>query len=496
MTSYNITSEISAKIHDIRAGNEIEFNLPGIVDNRLNLFSSFFFRLLNQYGISYLSEMVLVLLKEITSNCSRAAAKRIYFKENNLDISDDQEYQKGLKQFRDYITNDWEDYAAKHQECEFYIKIKVFVDDNNFSLKIENNIEMLPIELNRVKDRISSFFKYKDISEAFSSIRDESEGAGLGFFLMLSLLKNSRIPPENFKISSSNGATKHQILIPLVRTSGKLKSRFFEQVIFEINNLPSFPQNISSIVAMCQSSKSSVHIIANEIKKDPSLTAQVLRIVNSAGYMSRNKNPSLEDGVKIIGLRVLHDLLMVTGARRAIESKYKLRELEDIWEDSNKVSFFSRILAKQFNQKTIEEATIAGLLHSLGKIVLIAINPEVMKIVSELMGSSRIRNGSVVEEAMLGISNSEIGAKMAQNWNFPSQLIGAIEYQFQPYQAPEECRDVVKCIYLAICIYNATKGSLSYWHVETEILAEFGIKNEKEFDQKVKTLSEQYTQSQ
>lgn len=481
-------------IQKLLAGEELELKYPALLDSRFHFISGFLFRLLSELDISYLSELVLVLLKEITSNCSKANAKRIFFDENKIDPSDKTAYEKLMTRFSDEVLSDWDTFTASHSKSRYFISVKLKVTKEELLIVVENNVKILPWEWNRINARFESFKKYQDLNQAFNEIRDSSEGAGLGIVLTLVLLFNAGIPPGNFTLQSDDTATFTTLKIPLKVVPPAAKEKFTNLILSEINSLPSFPENIAYLINLCSSDTASVQAIADHIQRDPALTAQILRLVNSAGYMSRIRNPSLLDSVKIIGLKVIRNLLMVSGARNVMNSKYKHRGLEQIWEESNRVSFFARRLCKT-KPAIIEQATVAGLLFELGRIVLLSINPDLLKNIDEFMANGRIRSASVIEEIAVGMSHAEIGALLAERWHFPEPLVMAIRYQDKPLQAVAEYEELIQCIYLATRIQAASHQKGNYFSCELEILQAFGIQSESAFADFVKSLDEEYKSS-
>jgi len=284
--------------------------------------------------------------------------------------------------------------------------------------------------------------------------------------------------------------TRTWLIVPTSPTPPDVKRQFTE-ILTEIEELPSFQENITHLIQMCSSDNVSVQLIAEKIQKDPGLTAQVLKLVNSAGYMNRFRNPTLTDAVKIIGLKVLRVLIMVSAARNVIDSRYRHRDLEQIWEESNRVSFFARQLTRGRAAIT-EMATVAGLLFELGKIILITLEPDLIQRIHQLMGEGRIRNSSVIEEITVGISHPEIGALIAEKWNFPEPLVAAIRYQHRPLQAPPEYEGLVHAVYLAVRVYEAVIHRGDYYSVEPDILQEYGVENAEQFQQLVDRMVKLY----
>ena len=476
----------------IGAGGPASLRLPAVVDSRINAISGFLYRLLGSFDLSYLSEVSLVLLKEALSNASKANAKRIFFRDQGIDIQGP-EYERVKDEYTRQVLQHWEDRQAEFAaNKEHYIELRFAKDGKRLRFDVINNVELTRQEEERVQARRASFQKHPDINAAFSSIRDDSEGAGLGIFLCLSLLENAGIPAEaNFNISSEAGVTTTTIGIPLQVTQPELKSDFYARVLHEIEELPSFPDHIGRILSLCESETASVAAIADAIGTDPGLTAQILKMVNSAGYMSRNRNPGLRDAVKIIGLNVIRNLLMVSGARDAIGRRYRIKQLEQIWEDSNRVSFFARRLASGRGAGVMELVTVAGLLFELGKIVLMSLQPEVVEKLEKIF-EKRVRTPGVIEETVLGIAHPEIGARMADEWNFPDALVAAIRYQHRPLSAPPEYSQEVQIIHVAAILQRASVGEADYYCGEPELLESLGMATEEQFRERLSALESAY----
>ncbi len=479
-------------VEAVLAGNPVTLRYPGLLDSRINFISGFLFRLLSRLNIGFLTELMVVLLKELTSNCSKANAKRIFLEERKLSVGSKEEYTSAIARFSEEVLADWDAFLAAHLKSTYYIDVTLQRASDALELVIENNVQLLPFEWERIKTRIESFHKYQSIDRAFAEIRDTSEGAGLGIVMTLLLLRNAGIPPDSFRLVSGEGRTRTTVRIPLELTQPEVAGAIKSEILAECEALPSFPESINSLIQLCNSDSVSLQVIAERIQRDPGLTAQILRVVNSAGYMSRNRNPSLTDAVKIIGLKVIRNLLMVSGARNVINSRYRYRELEQIWDGANRVSFFARRLARRKDTTTAELATVAGLLFELGKIILFSMRPEFERKVQELQGAGRIRSSHLLEEIALGISHPEIGALVAAKWKFPAPLVAAIRFQQKPLDAPAEDMDLVHCVYMGIRIQEAAAGRSHYYSVEPEILEEFEIDSPTRFATVVEQMTKSY----
>ncbi len=472
-------------------GEKVTIRFPGIFDTRFNMFSDLLVRLLGELDLSSLSEILLISLKEIVSNCVKAHAKRMFFHNISLDPEKPDEYARGMQLYPSAVLEEWDTFIRENPLTHFEILIHFSLDSSHLTLQVENNAAILKPEWERINQRVKIFREVQNMEDAMARVQDVSEGAGLGIVLTLMLLSRAGLPLENFRIQSRKGSTFTSLTIPLELTPLKTREKFRDLVIAEINDLPSFPENISRLINLCSSEFSTMQSIAGEIEKDPALTAQVFKLVNSAGYINRFESPSLVDAVKIIGLKVLRNLLIVMGARNVINSRYRYRELEAIWENSNRVSFFARSLSRRRHLND-DTASVAGLLHELGKIVLVSMKPALITKINDLILNGRIRNSWPIEEVELGISHPEVGALLGEKWHFPEALVMAIRNQQKPLHAPEQYRDLIYTTYLAIRLQEASENMTDYSAVEEEILQIFQLDSRKQFLSLVHLLDENY----
>ncbi|MCB1140069.1 MAG: HDOD domain-containing protein, partial [Leptospiraceae bacterium] len=335
------------------------------------------------------------------------------------------------------------------------------------------------------------FKEHQELDAVFSTVRDESEGAGLGLVLMLVLLQNAGIPGNHFRIDSNGGETIARVALPRDQEEAQARNRTIQDVLQEIDALPSFPENIQELWQLCNSESSSIQVITSRVEKDPALTAQVLKLANSAGFMTRTRNPGLTDAIKIIGLKGLGNLLMVAGARKIMSSRYRKKDLESIWDNSNRVSFFAGQMARG-DSFARDFASVSGLLYELGKIVLISLKPELIQKIQDMLERGRIRNTALMEEVALGIAHPEVGAMLAERWQFPEPIVQAIRFQQKPLQAVAPYRRLIHCVYLGVRIQQATGGSVDYFSIEEDIRKDFAIESPIQFQGLVDRLQSEY----
>ncbi|MCE9597741.1 MAG: HDOD domain-containing protein [Spirochaetia bacterium] len=485
--------ENQLSIPSILEGSELAFRYSGLMNSRFNFVSGFLHRLLCEVDLSFRCELVLTILKEIVTNCSKAHAKRIYFKEKGLSVGNPDDYKRGILDFHQDVLANWDSFTTRHDNNEYYIQMIFELDGDALIIHVENNAEILATEWERIKARRARASSFRDMLEAFSAFQDDSEGAGLGLVFICLLLRSAGIADDTFTIQSENGITRHSLRIP--RTTGVRRYAIKDRILNEIDGLPSIPERVTRIITLCTDSSASIATIARAIEKDPALTAQVLRLVHSAGFMSRRKHLDLESAITLVGLAEVSSLVLATASRSVLTDHYQLQEMTDIWDASHRISYFSGKLAESVHLNRVD-AILAGLLSELGKIVLAGMKQNSSSEIWKMLGAGRVRNSTLLEESEVGIAHPEIGALLGEKWNFPEEITAAIRYQHKPLLAPEACSGLVRAVYIAGRLQESISGIVDYYSVEPDVLEVFRIKSAEEFTQKAAEFSAAYNASQ
>tara|TARA_Y100001937_G_scaffold122491_1_gene183393 strand:- start:86856 stop:88349 length:1494 start_codon:yes stop_codon:yes gene_type:complete len=475
----------------VLAGELVTIRFPGLVDREVNELSDFLYRLLSELDLAFLSEPSFVIAKELISNASKANAKRIYLTFESREVKTEDDYTRAMRGFAGKVLERWDEFRKEHKKNEHYISIHFQLKEKHLHIEVRNNAALLPREIERIRSRLDLFKEHQELDAVFSTVRDESEGAGLGLVLILVLLQNAGIPGNHFRIDTNGTETIARVALPRDQEEAQTRNNYIKTVLHELDALPSFPENIQELWNLCNSESSSIQVITARVERDPALTAQVLKLANSAGFMTRTRNPGLSDAIKIIGLKGLGNLLMVAGARKIMSSRYKKKDLESIWDNSNRVSFFAGKLARQ-DAFARDFASVSGLLYELGKIVLISMKPELIQRIQDMLERGRIRNTALMEEVALGIGHPEVGAMLAERWQFPEPIVQAIRFQQKPLQAEEPYKRLIHCVYLAVRIQQATGGSVDYFSIEEDIRRDFGIESPIQFQGMVERLEKEY----
>lgn len=478
-------------LSSILAGKRVVIRYPAMTDQSFTSLAPLLNRLLSELDIGFLNDLVFIILKEITSNCSKANAKRIFFDTKKLDIRDADQYRRGMEDFTTEVLGNWKGFLQKNSVSDYYIKLTFQLKKDHLALEIENNAEILSHEWERIQARLAYFEQNKNLDNTLDSIRDESEGAGLGIVLIKVLLNNANISPDHFELTSGSGVTRSTLKIPRIVSPDDKRIQIKEKILTAIENLPTFPETITEIMGLCDNLDAPLERIAGLIQRDPSLTAQIIRLAGSAGYITRKKNISLFDAIKVVGLRMIRDMLLVITANNILKPGIKHREFTQIWEKSNRVAFFARNM-KKLSADLRDMAFLSGLLHELGKIVLLSLGSANINLIEKLIGSGKIYNSVILEEIAIGISHSEIGALLGVKWGFPEPLVVTIRHHLNPFYTTPEYRDLVFALNLSVHMCESRDNDHGFHLIEEDILERFGLNRIEDYLTFVTYMTDSY----
>lgn len=480
----------------IEKGEPVILNFKYVTDDLLMFINSILSRELDKHDLQYLIYSVITIIRELIVNSLKANAKRIFFQINDLDINNPKHYKTGIERFKDEVVGDFDSIKDQILASDNQIKLKITEENDCFVFTIKNSVPIIPEELERINHRITVAAARENFSDIYEIIEDETEGAGLGLALIVMFLKSINVDVTSFRIRSDGNITVATVNIPYKLRPAEILTGVKTQILDEIKGIPTFPENILLLLRMCTSDDADIDKIAQIIKQDVSVTSDVIKMANSAGFITSQRVEDINRAVMKIGLKNLTAILLASNARKIMESRYN--KFEEIWEHCNKVAFYSKQIAlkNRLNSSSVDSAYIAGLLHDLGQVILLAVDMESVKRISEIVKDKKIITATVMEEIAIGISHSEIGYLVSVKWNFPEFLALIIKYHHSPIEIPEEHREIGYCVYLANMIAGVEKRKYYYYYIDERVLERFRIRDEQEFKRFADMLKTEYADIQ
>jgi putative nucleotidyltransferase with HDIG domain len=439
-----------------------------------------------------LKDYIVYCVQELAVNAKKANTKRVYFMEKGLDLTNPVQYREGMASFKDTTLSNIAHYLQMQKQQGLYVKLILQVRKNIIYIEVRNNVAVTKTELIRIHDKLARSRQYSSLEDALAQVLDNSEGAGLGLVILVLMLKKMGLDEDCFDILSTEKETIARLIVPLDKAHVENLSLLARTVVDQVNSLPQFPENILTIQKMINDPKSDMVTIARYISQDPAMTADLLKVVNSAHYMMPKKVDTIAEAVKIVGIRGIKNLLYSYGTQKILGDD--TIDKRTLWEHSYKVAFYAYNLVRNFkrDKNLLDDVYVSGILHDMGKIVFSNAHPELLNNIRNFCQEKGLPL-STFEDLSAGLNHAEIGALIAEKWNFPDLLVMSIRFHHDPESADPKYRDLVRTVYLANMFCEYEKENISYEQIDAAVLDSYGIRSKGQIEHMIAQFAQGFS---
>ncbi|MGE3974195.1 MAG: HDOD domain-containing protein [Bdellovibrionales bacterium] len=206
----------------------------------------------------------------------------------------------------------------------------------------------------------------------------------------------------------------------------------YRNLAAKLDELPTLPSIVYELGQLINDPMTSTTEIELVMEKDQSLTAKVLRLINSAYYAIPGGVTSLSRAIGYLGFDIVNQLVLSTTILKALEVKSPARfDFQKFWQHTVGVAIASETIAKQLNHKTPSDLFTAGLVHDIGKVATYFIDADAFINITRHAVDNRMSMSET--EAMLQVPRHElIGQMLAKRWNLPPVIQFPILYHHEP----------------------------------------------------------------
>ncbi len=209
-----------------------------------------------------------------------------------------------------------------------------------------------------------------------------------------------------------------------------LQNETVSNLVSQIETLPSLPTLYMEIVDALNKEDSSLVEIATIVKKDVSMTVEILKLVNSSFFGIFNTISNIEQAVSLLGMNMIKTLVLSIKVFSQFPKQDQISiSINELWEHSFLVGILTaKIVFDYTKDKELEEnAFTVGLLHDLGIIILASQLPQKYKKAYEHAFINQLTI-SECEYKFLGSSHTEVAAYMIGLWGFSDQIKAPIAH--------------------------------------------------------------------
>ncbi len=298
------------------------------------------------------------------------------------------------------------------------------------------------------KDQTSSAVASEDsilIKINMEAIKSFEKDIQLLFYKQVSQLSLIRV--EQFEEIKSKLELKNKLLVEDIyvqRSQAKTDFRHMEMIRGIIKKVPQLPIFATTLSTKLLDDKLSAGELSDEIMKDPSLVAIVLKTINSAYYGFEKKISDMRYAIVLLGFDMMYQLVIAEGVKRTMPDTPVFKELHT---HSVIISHLAFSLSQESKVGNPSEMATIGLLHGLGQTVIQLLkdkNPKFSMFINIL-------------------DQAQMGALLLKTWNLPDIFWQSVEFQFYPeFSFPEnipvETRNNVTILFLSHLCFDFLRG--------------------------------------
>lgn len=183
--------------------------------------------------------------------------------------------------------------------------------------------------------------------------------------------------------------------------------------------------------------RAGVNDIGRVIGEDQGLTARLLKLVNSALFSLPWKIETVTEAVRIVGITQIRDLATATSIISMFDDLPEdLTDPAQFWRHSLGCGVVARLLARHRGEDNSERFLVAGLVHDIGRLIMMMHAPEDTRAALE---EARVSGVDLVEAERehVGCDHALVGGKLVAKWNFPAALEQCVRHHHQPRRADQ-----------------------------------------------------------
>lgn len=225
-----------------------------------------------------------------------------------------------------------------------------------------------------------------------------------------------------------------------------------DMVLSGIQSLPTISPVLTRVLDLANDIDASASDMEHVIQSDPALTANLLRIANSAYYGVSREIVSVRQAVVLLGTRKVAETAVSAAFASVIPDYIPGYQIgaPEFWRHCIAVAVFTDRLASAIRLPQTESAFTSGVLHDIGKLVSgLLLAPECSRVIAWMNAHQSGFNEA--ERQVLGMDHAEIGATLARAWNLPESVCAAVRWHHEPDRAVEH-QQLVTLVHVADCL--------------------------------------------
>ncbi|MFZ3004007.1 MAG: HDOD domain-containing protein [Undibacterium umbellatum] len=225
-----------------------------------------------------------------------------------------------------------------------------------------------------------------------------------------------------------------------------------DDMVKKIKDLPTLPEVAMEMLQNLEDEEGSLDMVTEKIAMDHSITAKLLRLANSSHYGNNSKVVTLQQATAMLGIKNVKNLIRVTTlANKFPTANCPGFDFKAFWRHSIATAVCAEQISRTLHMKH-DFAFTAGLLHDIGRLVLVTCYPANY---DEVLRYQAYTDSDLLEaeSSIMHIDHVDAGLALATHWNFSEAVCDAIRGHHHPEQ--ENLHVLASVVHIANAIVHA-----------------------------------------
>lgn len=234
----------------------------------------------------------------------------------------------------------------------------------------------------------------------------------------------------------------------------RLRSKEVSKIVSALRSLPVMPKVYQDVINLLAEPECSPRKIGKMIGRDIGMSAKILQMVNSAFYGRAGRIVDPVHAVVYLGLKTVEALVLTEGVfSKLSERKSKKFHAAALQEHCVRVGALARNIcrAEHMSEEDLDVASMAGILHDTGKMILIANFSDQFAEAIRISRAGRIPLYQV-EFDLLNVTHAQLGGCLLELWGIPNTIIEAATFHHEPWQCLSDEFSTTSAVYIADAI--------------------------------------------
>lgn len=226
------------------------------------------------------------------------------------------------------------------------------------------------------------------------------------------------------------------------------ENKMVQEAVGRIRELPTLPAVLGRVLSIAADPEASALDLGQVIAADQSLSAALLKLVNSAYYGFYRQIESVTQAIVVLGFFEVRNLTLTATAFRTLGKGHSAYDRNQLWRHSLAAAIAAERCAHLAGKK-ISGCFEAGLLHDIGKVAFDMLYGEAFVNAANTAHARGVRV-HLIEVETFGMDHAEAGGILSEHWNLPPAVAEAIRLHHHPEHAET---DPVLCAVAAVANY-------------------------------------------